>query len=268
MTGWHTGPMAAFDVETTGVDPQDDRIVTASVVLIRPGTATDIRHHLLAVEVDIPEQATAVHGITTAHARTHGDDPAQALDQVATDLTAALQAGVPVVGANVPFDLTMLEHELTRHRLPTVVERCGCDPRPVVDVQVIDRHVDQYRRGKRTLTDLCRVYRVPGGEAHSSADDALAAARVAWAIAARYPQVGAMPLLGLHDCQVQWRRQQVDSLRRYWMREAEEMRTRAGRAADEAERELLDRDVAALEARIDGLDDAWPLRTTPVGGSS
>jgi uncharacterized protein YprB with RNaseH-like and TPR domain len=28
---WHTGRLAAFDIETTGVDPESDRIVTAAV---------------------------------------------------------------------------------------------------------------------------------------------------------------------------------------------------------------------------------------------
>ena len=34
---WHLGPMALFDVESTGVDPHRDRIVTASIVEVTPG---------------------------------------------------------------------------------------------------------------------------------------------------------------------------------------------------------------------------------------
>jgi DNA polymerase III epsilon subunit-like protein len=34
---WADGPMATFDLETTGVDPETARIVTASVITIEPG---------------------------------------------------------------------------------------------------------------------------------------------------------------------------------------------------------------------------------------
>ncbi len=33
MTCWYEGPLAAFDTETTGVDVETDRIVSAAVVV-------------------------------------------------------------------------------------------------------------------------------------------------------------------------------------------------------------------------------------------
>ena len=61
-----------FDLETTGVDVTTDRIVTAHVGLLGPdGVALRSQSWLADPGVEIPEGATAVHGITTAHARAH-----------------------------------------------------------------------------------------------------------------------------------------------------------------------------------------------------
>ena len=34
MKSWHEGRLALFDLETTGVDPHRDRIVTSAIVLV------------------------------------------------------------------------------------------------------------------------------------------------------------------------------------------------------------------------------------------
>lgn len=61
--GWLGGDMAGFDLETTGVDVETARIVTAHL------NGVD---WTVAVDEDIPEAATAIHGITTDYARKHG----------------------------------------------------------------------------------------------------------------------------------------------------------------------------------------------------
>lgn len=38
---WHRGPLALFDVESSGLDPHRDRIVTAAIVEVTPGQAAD-----------------------------------------------------------------------------------------------------------------------------------------------------------------------------------------------------------------------------------
>ena len=54
-----------FDLETTGVNIQD-RIVELYAVRVKPdGSRKDI-HHYIHPEMLIPEEATAIHGITNA----------------------------------------------------------------------------------------------------------------------------------------------------------------------------------------------------------
>ncbi len=103
------------------------------------------------------------------------------------------------------FDLTLLSAELRRHGLPSLRERLGgLDPAPVVDPYTIDRRVDRYRRGKRNLEAVCGEYGVVLDAAHDAAADALAAARLAHAIAGRHPKVAALAPAELHRRQIEW----------------------------------------------------------------
>lgn len=200
-TPWTSGPLVGFDTETTGVDVTSDRIVTAAVVR-RVGGVDTARTWLLDPGVEIPAAATAIHGITTAHARAHGRPPATALGQIADLLAAALLRGEPVVAFNASFDLSLLDAELVRHGLPTLPDRIGHPVRTVVDPLVLDRHVDRYRRGKRTLTDLCDRYGVIPEALHSADTDVAATLDVLQAIVRCYPELTAFGLEELHDRQV------------------------------------------------------------------
>lgn len=197
---WWQGPLTAFDLETTSADPETARIVTGCIASITPGQAPAAQNWLVDPGIDIPEEAAAIHGITTEKARAEGVDPAFAVEVIAAEIRQAWAAGTPVVIMNASYDLTVLDRELRRH--------CGQalgDPGPVIDPMVIDRELDKWRKGKRTLTDLCLHYQVKLDGAHTAAGDCLAAARVAWRIAQVYPQIGAMPLDELFAQQQAWR---------------------------------------------------------------
>src|SRR4051812_24405246 len=61
-----TRPLAVIDIETTGTDPDTDRIVEISVLRIMPDGERAHRTRRLNPGVPIPAGATAVHGITDA----------------------------------------------------------------------------------------------------------------------------------------------------------------------------------------------------------
>lgn len=181
----------AFDSETTGTNVWEDRIVTAHAVEVGSGGAKEMGAWLFNPGVPIPEAATAVHGITTNKAMLHGTDPRHELPE----LLALLSYAPVLIVMNAPFDLTLVCAEACRYGLPEPV--LG----PVVDPLVLDRAVQPYRKGKRTLATLAQVYKVKQDEAHSSHGDALTAARVVWALVKRYPEVAAMDLKSLQDFQ-------------------------------------------------------------------
>lgn len=211
---WHLGRLAGFDTESTGVDVEQDRIVTACIVEVGGSAPALPANWLLNPGVDIPEQATAVHGITTATAKKDGQDPTEGIAQIVAALTQVVLAGTPLVIMNAPYDLTLLDREARRYGIKTLSDTVGSDL-CVIDPRILDKRVDPYRRGKRTLTDLCRHYQVALEGAHSADADALAACRVAWRIASQYREIGNALLDELQDLQQDWAAAQAASFQEY-----------------------------------------------------
>ncbi|MFI8197125.1 3'-5' exonuclease [Streptomyces sp. NPDC085942] len=216
---WPSGTLTAFDLETTGTDVESDRIVTAAVVRLEAdGSVSEERTWLLNPGVAIPEEASAIHGISTERAREHGLPAAPAIEEIAGAIAAGLRSGIPLVVMNARYDLSLLDRECRRYGIASVGERLGADPSPVIDPLVIDKHVDTYRRGKRTLHALCAHYGVPLDDAHDARADAVAAAGVARRVGEEYQGIGGMPLEELHSLQVHAAAEQSSSLQAYLRR--------------------------------------------------
>lgn len=203
--------LAVFDTETTGVDTSRARLVSACIAVLDEQGQVVERHDWLADPgVEIPWQATRVHGITTERARTEGAPAAQVVAAVVSALRELFAAGTAVVAYNAPFDFTLLRHGAARLGISPLV-----NPAPIVDPLILDKEVDRYRKGKRTLSVTCTHYGVQLESAHDSAADAIAAGRVAQAIAAAYPQQLTMSAQDLHTAQIGWARDQADSFADY-----------------------------------------------------
>ncbi|MEV0964009.1 MULTISPECIES: 3'-5' exonuclease [unclassified Streptomyces] len=196
---WHHEPLVGFDLETTGTDPLSARIVTAAVVTVDGDGTVRRRTWLADPGIRIPAQATAIHGISSERAAAEGRPAGDVAAETASVLAGHWARGVPVVAYNAAFDLTLLAAELRRHGLPPLR-----DPAPVVDPYTIDRAVDRYRRGKRTLEAVCAEYGVVLDDPHEASADALAAVLVARAIADRHPSVAALTPSDLHARQIRW----------------------------------------------------------------
>ncbi|MCA1008965.1 3'-5' exonuclease, partial [Rhodococcus hoagii] len=65
----------------------------------------------------------------------------------------------------------------------------------VIDPFVIDRAMDPYRKGKRTLEATCNAYGVRLDDAHSASGDALAAARLAWKLARKFTRLSGLDIM-------------------------------------------------------------------------
>ncbi|TWE16480.1 exonuclease domain-containing protein [Kitasatospora atroaurantiaca] len=215
---WWKESLVGFDLETTGTDPAESRIVTAALVDTLGGRAERVAGWLLDPGVPIPAEASAIHGITDDQVRGKGRPAAEAVEEIAAALCERLLAGRPVVAFNAPFDLSLLDAELRRYGHPGLAERLGGTVGPVVDALVIDRSVDKYRKGSRTLQHVCAVYGVELEDAHEAGSDALAAVRVAVALGERYPaQVGELTPVSLHERQIDWYRAWAEELQA-WLR--------------------------------------------------
>lgn len=208
---WHRSPMLAWDTETTGPNPQLDRIVTCTTARIHNGLR-GTTSWLIAPDAPISDGAAAVHGISDTRARAEGRPPAEALAEIADQLWTAIAGGVPLVAFNASFDTTIAAREFQRHGI-----QIPFDQAIVIDPFVIWKQVDRYRKGKRTLTAACEAFGVRLDGAHDATEDALAAARVAWVLAERYPELQVDPA-ELHALQREWKAEQAASLQAYFRR--------------------------------------------------
>lgn len=229
---WFERRLAAFDIETTGTDTENDRIVTAAVSLVGGGEESVSRTWLVNPGVPIPAEATEVHKITNEMARRDGMPAAEAVEEIVATLAGALEEEIPIVAFNARFDLTILDREARRHGVVPLLDRVGGpDGLLVVDPYVLDRHYNKYRPGRKNLAILCEAFGVPLTDAHAADADALAAARLAWRMASRNEALGEMELFELHEHQIHWAAEQARDLQEFF----------------------------ASKGRIERIEGAWPV---------
>jgi DNA polymerase-3 subunit epsilon len=208
--------MAAFDIESTGVDPNTDRIVTATISVVGGDLPAESVSWLADPGIEIPAGATNVHGITTEMARADGRPAAEVVEEITAMLALQVGQGFPIVAFNARYDLTMLDREARRYEIEPLVERVGgSDALLVIDPLIIDKQLDKFRKGKRTLTAVCENYAVVLNDAHAADADAIAAARVAWRLGEKFPELG-IDLDELTDQQTSWAAEQAASLQSYF----------------------------------------------------
>ena len=168
-------PLVAFDLETTGVMIERDRIVELALVRVEPDGSRRTFRSLVNPEVPIPPGATAVHGISDDDVR-----DAPVLAALAGEIVAFCD-GADLAGFNsVRFDAPFLENEL---------RRVGCE------VSFADRrHFDAFhifcRMEPRTLVAAYKKY--CGKEltdAHSALADVEATLEVLDAQIGQYDEV-------------------------------------------------------------------------------
>lgn len=203
-----------FDLETTGIDVETSRVVSATVgVLDAAGNCVERWDWLADPGIDIPVQASAVHGITTQRAREQGRPAPEVIAEIIATLAALFDRGLAVTIYNAPYDLTLLNREAVRYGIEPLQL-----PAPIIDPLVIDKALDRYRKGKRTLEAAALVYGVVLTDAHDAGADAIAAGRVAQAIARRYAgQLGA-DIQALHLLQIGWCLEQATNFQEYMRR--------------------------------------------------
>lgn len=201
---WCEGELLGFDLETTGVDRFDDVPVSYALVTCDAGVVVERAGAMVDPGREIPIGATAIHGISTARARAEGHPLSEVIEHLARSLITTSRRSVPVVGMNLSYDLTIVDAQCRRLDGRGLVERGWLGP--AIDALPIDRQVDRYRKGPRTLEDLCEHYGVVLVGAHDALADAEAALGVVLALARRYPEISATSAVDLHHHQVGWHR--------------------------------------------------------------
>ena len=168
-------PIIFFDLETTGVDTATDRIVEISMVKIGVDGSRQVKTRRINPEMHIPEEATAVHGITDEDVK---NEPT--FRQIAKSLAQFIE-GCDFGGFNSNrFDLPMLVEEFMRAGVDVDFKR-----RKFIDVQNIFHKMEQ-----RTLVAAYKFYCDKDlTNAHSAEADTKATYEVLKAQLDRYPEL-------------------------------------------------------------------------------
>ena len=168
-------PICIFDLEATGVNVLEDRIVDVCVLRREPDGTETVFSSLVNPGVPIPPEATAIHHITDEMV---ADQPRM------VDLAPKLLeifAGADLSGFNAArYDIPLLAAEL---------KRVGVDW-PGAGRRVVDSFVIFSRKERRDLTAAYKFYcgkDLTG--AHRAEADVRATAEILWAQAERYPDL-------------------------------------------------------------------------------
>ena len=212
------GEIFVFDVETTGVDIEVDRILTcyAMVRTIDGETAWD-RSWTIDPGVEVPPGASDVHGMTTDWIREHGrKDAHRAIHEIEHEISRAAGRGLPIVGFNHSFDLGILDREMCRH-LGYGLAATAASPRMgtlFLDPLVIDRALDKYRKGGRKLFQVAAHYGIEVDELrlHDAKYDVELTAKIAWRIMQKMP----MNLKDAQAFQAEAKREWAEHLTEYF----------------------------------------------------
>lgn len=167
-----TRPLICFDLETTGVNPQFDRIVQLACIKVMPDSKELVKDVRMNPCKEIPPEAAEVHGITNEMVK---DEPT--FQQFSKALYKFFQ-GCDVAGYNVrQFDVPLLSLEFARAGIKW----------PEPEMGILDTFEILTKLEERDLAWALRYYT---GEqllnAHDAGADALAAFKVLKAQATKY----------------------------------------------------------------------------------
>ena len=159
---------AVVDLETTGFNPQKDRIVQMAAVLVN-GRGEVVDTFDTVVKPESPEQyehgAEHVHGISRERVE-NGMPLSSALSRI-----WSLTDGRVFTAHNARFDISFLEAESERVGMKRQVSN-------YVDTLALARQADSDRQRKHSLQALCEHYGVTVERAHEAMSDARATATI------------------------------------------------------------------------------------------
>lgn len=199
-------PAVVLDLETTGLRPNQDRIVQIGAIGIRHGQVdeTDVFDRLVAPGIPIPTAAQTVHGLRDVDVADAPPYP-----KVHPELEGFL-ANRLLIGYSVDFDLAMLHAEADRNQLTF------SEP-PYLDVMALAAGLSPQRR-QIALEDLAKRYDVKPAGRHTAIGDARMTAEVYVRMLDELREAGIRTLAEAHSLQRQIATETATSTVTEWQR--------------------------------------------------
>lgn len=192
---WKDLPLAVIDVETTGLDSENDRVIEVGIIRFEQGEVVESYGQLIDPECEVPEEVVELTGI-----KPEDLEGKPTFAEVADEIHQRLQ-GVGIVAYNLSFDKGFVAAEL---------ERCGMawpDEAPTFDPLIFARQFYKNLR-RKNLGTIADKLGIPLEEAHRATHDAEVAGHVLYAFADRLPE----NLQDLLVLQAQWENAQAQEM--------------------------------------------------------
>lgn len=150
---------ATFDVESTGLDTENDRIITCFLRAREGESVLYENEWIINAGVEVPKEASDVHGMTTEWVQENGrTDVSTAIEEIVHELSEYGHYGFVICGYNHAFDLAMLEAEAKRYN-PGVGSLRVKDWVPkyrFIDPAIFSRVFDKYVKGGHKLITVAQ----------------------------------------------------------------------------------------------------------------
>ncbi len=168
-------PLVVFDLEATGLNKRTDRIVSLALVRYEPVGTVEQVNYLINPGIPIPEETTAIHGITDEDVQ-EAPTFAEMAEIIMRHFDGADLAGYNILG----YDIQLLTEEFARVNRPFEIEG-----RRILDAQRIF-----FRNEPRDLSAALNYYcGQPHENSHDALGDVLATIRVLGGQFERYPEL-------------------------------------------------------------------------------
>jgi len=181
---WSYEKLVGFDLETTGLDIKSAIPVSYAFCTFKGRSLEQEEEHIIDPGIEIPKEASKIHGITTEVASQSDLKLKVAIGHIYHTIIRLAEDQVPLVGMNLTYDLTIVEL-LSRKLLGKSLSEAKWNG-PAIDVLVIDRFKDKNRAGSRNLVALCHHYSVLNRRPHQASSDAVSACEILFQMADKF----------------------------------------------------------------------------------
>jgi DNA polymerase III subunit epsilon len=196
-----------LDVETTGLDYANDRIIEFGIAVFQKRECTWTEGGY--IQSDVPNKAQHINNINPeliANAETQEE----VMRCIARWLRMAVSSKLPVMAFNAAFDLSFIAYSFARCGIPFDFKELR-----VLDPLVIHRHYAKtpwpYAHGARKLAKMQVRYGTLTVPDHTAQSDAVATGELYIELNYHYP-FGSYSALQLHRMQSQWAEEWADGL--------------------------------------------------------
>lgn len=149
-----------FDCETTGLDPEADRIVEIAGARFTFTEILDSFDYLVNPEKEISAESIAIHHITPEMVK---DKPT--IEKILPDVLHVI-GRYPIVGHGVGFDIALVLNAAKRANIP-----CSITAPPYVDTLRLARHYGD--SPNNSLENLAAHFNIPKDGAHRAMNDVI-----------------------------------------------------------------------------------------------